>query len=698
MSVADSAIMQKVQRFGGAMFTPVVLFAFSGLFVAIATIFKNPEIVGSIANKGTLWWDLWYIFEQGAWTVFNQLPLLFVIGLPIGLAHKQHARACMESFVIYIIFNYFIAAMLTVWSPFFGIDYTRDPVSGSGLAMIANIKTLDLSMLGAILVAAISVYLHDKLFDVPLPEALGVFRGSSLVVVAGFLVMFPLAFLICLIWPIIQAAIGSLQGFILASGTFGIWLYTFLERILIPTGLHHFIWTPFCLGPAVVDGGAKIYFFQHLSEFATSAKSLKEMFPYGGFTMYGMSKMFGCPGIALAIYATAKPERKKAVAGLLIPATLVAIFCGVTEPLEFTFLFIAPILFATHAFLAASLSATVFALGVVGEFEAGIFDALFLNWIPLFQYHSQTYIIQIVVGLCFTAIYFFVFRYLILKYDFKTPGRTDDVSDDKLYTKADFKAKQAAMTAAAGLGNDKLSHQAFAFLEALGGRENIVEVTNCATRLRLKVHDPEKVLPTGAFTDAGAAGLAKNGQAIQVIVGLAVPQLRERFEALLETAAIAEETLPPIKAATLKAYADGDAVAIDRVPDEVFSTRMMGDGIAIMPKRGLITAPADGKITMIMADSGHALGMMLDSGMEVLIHVGLDTVKMNGEGFNILVASDAEVKCGDPLIEFDIALIEKSGYSPLAILVVTNSTLYPQLQFSTDDEAVTAGISTIAKL
>lgn len=681
MAMADSAVMQKVQRFGGAMFTPVVLFAFSGLFVAIATIFKNPEIVGEIATKGTLWWDIWYIFEQGAWTVFSQLPLLFVIGLPIGLAHKQHARACMESVVIYLIFNYFIAAMLTVWSPFFGIDYARDPVGGSGLAMIANIKTLDLSMLGAILIAGISVYLHDKLFDVPLPEALGVFRGSSLVVVVGFVVMFPLAFLICLVWPHVQNAIASLQGFILASGTFGIWLYTFLERILIPTGLHHFIWTPFCLGPAVVDGGAKIYFFQHLSEFATSAKSMKEMFPYGGFTLYGMSKMFGCPGIAMAIYATARSERKKKVAGLLVPATLVAIFCGVTEPLEFTFLFIAPLLFAVHAFLAASLAAAVFAVGVVGEFEAGIFDALFLNWIPLFKYHPETYIAQILIGLSFTAIYFFVFRYLILKFDFKTPGRTDDVAEDKLYTKADYKAKQAAMAAAAGIGDDKLSQQAFAFLTSLGGKENVLEVTNCATRLRLKVKDPDKVQPTSAFTNAGAAGLAKNGQAVQVIVGLAVPQVRERFEALLQVETVEEAVDEAATSAMLKAFASGRVIPISEVEDEVFSAKTMGDGVAIWPGNGIVAAPGDGAVTMVMTDSGHAIGLTLESGMEILLHVGLDTVQMGGEGFKMLVKEGDEVKTGDPLIEFDINLIEQKGYSPVVILVALNFDQYAKLSF-----------------
>lgn len=528
-------MMQKIQRFGGAMFTPVLLLSFSGIMVALAVLFKNQDIMGPIAVSTGMWYKVWHVIQEGAWTVFRQIPLLFVVGLPIGLAKHNHARATMESLMLYITFNYFVAAILNFWGPSFGVDYTKAAGSGTGLTMIANIKTLDTGMIGALLISGIVVYIHNKYFDANLPDWLGVFKGSSFVYIIGFFVMLPLALIIAAVWPKVQYQISLLQGFLKSSGVLGVWVYTFLERILIPTGLHHFIYTPFTLGPAVVENGIRVYWPEHLKDFATSAQTLRQMFPAGGFALYGMSKVFAAPGIALAMYAAAKPEKKKVVAALLIPATLTAMFSGITEPLEFTFLFIAPILFFVHALLAATLAATTYAVGVSGLFSGGLIDFFALNWLPLFKYHSTTYLLQIGVGLVFTAIYFFVFRFLIVKYDFKTPGRTDDENGDRLYTKADYKAKKSVEGAqqAAAAGEDPRDIKARLFLEALGGKENIVDVTNCATRLRVTVKDESLVKDASVFTAAGAHGLVRKGKAIQIIVGLSVPQVRERFEALL---------------------------------------------------------------------------------------------------------------------------------------------------------------------
>lgn len=522
-------MMQKIQRFGAAMFVPVLLFAFSGITVGISILFMNQDIMGSLANPNGLWYKFWFVIQEGAWTTFRQLPLLFVVGLPIALAKKAQARACLESLVIYLTFNYFISAILTLWGVNFGVNFDTQVGGTSGLTMIAGIKTLDTGMIGAILIAAIAVYIHNKHFETKLPDYLGIFQGSSFVVIIGFIVMIPTAFLMCLIWPKIQNAIGALQGFLSSSGVFGVWLYTFLERILIPTGLHHFIYGPFIFGPAVVENGIAAYWPNHLADFATTAHSLKEMFPAGGFALHGSSKIFGCTGIALAMYSTAKPEKKKVVAGLLIPATLTAIVAGITEPLEFTFLFIAPALFAVHAVLAATLAATLFAFGVVGNFGGGIIEWAAQNWLPLFKYHPGTYLTQIVIGLCFTAIYFFVFRFLILKFNFATPGREQDEEETKLYTKADYKAKQAEITSV----KENKQSKAAKFLEALGGKENIEDVTNCATRLRVTVKDESKLASDKVFREAGAHGVVRNGKAIQVIVGLSVPQVREEFESLL---------------------------------------------------------------------------------------------------------------------------------------------------------------------
>ena len=527
--------MKKIQRFGGAMMAPVLLFAFTGIVVGLGSVFTNADIVGKIASKGTLWYNFWYVVSEGGWTVFRQMPLLFAIGLPISLATKTNARACMETFALYTTFNYFVAAILKV---FYGIDAAKQVADKvTGYAAIGGVPTLDTNLFGGILIAALVVYLHNKYFDKKLPDFLGVFQGSVFVYIVGFVVMIPCAFLTVLIWPKVQLGIGAMQGFMKASGIFGVWIYTFLERILIPTGLHHFVYTPFVFGPAAVPDGIQVHWVNHITEFAKSTQPLKTLFPAGGFALHGNSKVFGAAGIALAMYSTAKPNKKKAVAALLIPIVFTAIISGITEPLEFTFLFIAPVLFAVHAFLAATMAATMYAFGVVGNMGGGLLDFLSQNWIPMFKNHSSTVITQIVIGLIFTAIYFFVFKFLIQKMNLKTPGREDEDEEMKLYTKADYKAKHGedgAQGAAAIAGGDEYAQKGAIILEALGGRENIEELNNCATRLRVSVKDPSKLSPDAAFKAAGAHGVVRKGSAIQVIIGLSVPQVRERIEEMMK--------------------------------------------------------------------------------------------------------------------------------------------------------------------
>ena len=522
-------MMKKIQRFGGAMMAPVLLFAFTGIVVGLASVFTNTQVVGKIAEEGTIWYNFWYVVAEGGWTVFRQMPLLFAIGLPISLATKTNARACLETFALYMTFNYFVSAILKV---FYGIDAAKQIADGvTGYSAIAGVPTIDTSLFGGILIAALVVYLHNKYFDKKLPDFLGVFQGSVFVYIIGFVVMIPCA----LIWPKVQMGIGAMQGFMKASGVLGVWIYTFLERILIPTGLHHFVYTPFVFGPAVVPNGIQVYWVEHIKEFAQSTEALKTLFPGGGFALHGNSKIFGAPGIALAMYATAKSDKKKAVAALLIPIVFTAVVSGITEPLEFTFLFIAPVLFAVHAFLAATMAATMYAFGVVGNMGGGLLDFLFLNWIPMFKNHSGTVITQIVIGLIFTAIYFFVFKFLIQKMNLKTPGREDEDEEMKLYTKADYKAKHGEGGAAAsGSSDDQYMDQAIIILEALGGKDNIEELNNCATRLRVSVKDESKLAKDAAFKAGGAHGVVRKGKAVQVIIGLTVPQVRERIENLVK--------------------------------------------------------------------------------------------------------------------------------------------------------------------
>ncbi|WP_049109903.1 alpha-glucoside-specific PTS transporter subunit IIBC [Enterobacter hormaechei] len=533
-------MLSQIQRFGGAMFTPVLLFPFAGIVVRIAIMLRNPLFVGeALTAPDNLFAQIVHIIEEGGWAVFRNMPLIFAVGLPIGLAKQAQGRACLAVLISFLTWNYFINAMGMTWGHFFGVDFSAEPTAGSGLAMIAGIKTLDTSIIGAIIISGLVTAIHNRFFDKPLPVFLGIFQGTSFVVILAFFVMIPCAWLTLLGWPKVQMGIESLQAFLRTAGALGVWVYTFLERILIPTGLHHFVYGPFIFGPAAVEGGIQVYWAQHLQEFSQSTVPLKTLFPEGGFSLHGNSKVFGSVGIALAIWYTASPENRVKVAGLLIPATLTAVLVGITEPLEFTFLFISPLLFAIHAVLAATMATVMYTFGVVGNMGGGLLDQFLpQNWIPMFHNHASTVFTQIGIGLCFTALYFVVFRTLIERLNLKTPGREE--SEIKLYNKADYKAARGQTTAPAAASQQV--GQAAGFLQALGGAANIESINNCATRLRIALVDMTKTQSDDVFKALGAHGVVRRGNGIQVIVGLHVPQVRDQLESLMKTPLTNEQT------------------------------------------------------------------------------------------------------------------------------------------------------------
>ncbi|HCM9226888.1 alpha-glucoside-specific PTS transporter subunit IIBC [Enterobacter bugandensis] len=533
-------MLSQIQRFGGAMFTPVLLFPFAGIVVGIAIMLRNPLFVGeALTAPDHLFAQIVHIIEEGGWAVFRNMPLIFAVGLPIGLAKQAQGRACLAVMISFLTWNYFINAMGMTWGHFFGVDFSAEPTAGSGLAMIAGIKTLDTSIIGAIVISGIVTAIHNRYFDKPLPVFLGIFQGSSFVVILAFFVMIPCAWLTLLGWPKVQMGIESLQAFLRSAGALGVWVYTFLERILIPTGLHHFVYGPFIFGPAAVEGGIQVYWAQHLQEFSQSTLPLKTLFPEGGFALHGNSKVFGSVGIAFAIWYTASPENRVKVAGLLVPATLTAVLVGITEPLEFTFLFISPLLFAVHAVLAATMATVMYAFGVVGNMGGGLLDQFLpQNWIPMFHNHASTVFTQIGIGVCFTGIYFVIFKTLIERLNLKTPGREE--SEIKLYSKADYKAARGQTTAPAAASQQV--GQAAGFLQALGGAANIESINNCATRLRIALVDMAKTQSDDVFKALGAHGVVRRGNGIQVIVGLHVPQVRDQLESLMKTPLTNEQT------------------------------------------------------------------------------------------------------------------------------------------------------------
>ena len=476
-------MMQKIQKFGGAMFTPVLLFAFAGIVVGIGTLFTTQAIFGELASPESLWFKCWNVVLQGGWTVFRQLPLLFVVALPIGLAKKQNARCCMEALVLYLTFNYFVSIMLSQWGADLGIDLTSQAEGGSHLTQIAGIETLDMGMFGALGISALVIFLHNRFYEKELPEWLGIFSGSTFVFMIGFFAMLPVAVLAILIWPQVQLLMSALQQFVLGAGTLGVGLFVFLEKLLIPFGLHHLLYSSFYFDNVVINGGIYSYWATQLPQLAASTEALKELAPWASYTATGFSKIFGCPGIALAFYFTAKPQNRKRLLALLIPITLTAVLCGVTEPIEFTFLFIAPVLFIVHAVLSALLAMVINLLGITGIFSGGLIEMASFNWIPLMGSHWQQYLLLFAVGLAFKS------------------------DEETLIVQK--------------------------VLEALGGKENIIDVTNCATRLRVNIKDPKVVLDDQAFKDLGTHGCITSGRSVQVIIGLSVAKFREQFENLL---------------------------------------------------------------------------------------------------------------------------------------------------------------------
>lgn len=536
-------MMEKLQRFGGAMITPVLLFAFFGSIVGITTFLKQDIIFGALASQDHLFYQVVDVIQSGGWTVFNQINLLFAIGLPIGLANKYQGRAAMESFILYMTFNYFLNSMLGYWGGNFGVDFSQDAGAGTGLAEVAGVKTLDIGMIGALAIAGIAIYLHNNYFDVKLPEWMATFRGSTVVVAIGFFVMLPVAFAFMVIWPQVQLGIAGLQNFLANSGLIGVWLFTTLERLLIPTGMHHLLAMPFQHDSVVVNGGILSSWVNQLSSFTGSTESLTTLFPEGGFTMYGLGKLFAPIGISAAFIQTAKPEKKQEIIGLMIPVALTAIIAGITEPIEFTFLFIAPQLFLIHAIISGTLITVVYALGISGFMTGGLIEITSYNFLPLGVTYWQSYLLLLAVGLVFSGIWFVVFRFFILKQDLATPGREALDEEAKLIDKKEYRElRQKEKDSFDEDTSDDPTEskepkaslsKAEGYLQALGGKDNIESLTNCMTRLRVKVIDPSIVADESTFKKYGAHGLVRKEKQIQVIDGTNVLYTRSDIEELM---------------------------------------------------------------------------------------------------------------------------------------------------------------------
>ncbi|BBK63714.1 PTS system glucose-specific EIICBA component [Staphylococcus aureus] len=651
----------QLQRIGKALMLPVAILPAAGLLLAIGTAMQGEALqhyLPFIQNGGVQ--TVAKLMTGAGGIIFNNLPMIFALGVAIGLAGGDGVAA-IAAFVGYIIMNKTMGDFLQVTPKNIG-----DPASG--YASILGIPTLQTGVFGGIIIGALAAWCYNKFYNINLPSYLGFFAGKRFVPIMMATTSFILAFPMALIWPTIQTGLNAFSTGLLDSNTgVAVFLFGFIKRLLIPFGLHHIFHAPFWFefgswknaAGEIIHGDQRI-FIEQIREGAhlTAGKFMQGEFPV---------MMFGLPAAALAIYHTAKPENKKVVAGLMGSAALTSFLTGITEPLEFSFLFVAPLLFFIHAVLDGLSFLTLYLLDLhLGyTFSGGFIDYFLLGILP----NKTQWWLVIPVGLVYAVIYYFVFRFLIVKLKYKTPGRED-------------KQSQAATASATELP--------YAVLEAMGGKSNIKHLDACITRLRVEVNDKSKVDVPG-LKDLGASGVLEVGNNMQAIFGPKSDQIKHEMQQIMngqvvehpttmeddkdETAVVAED-----KSATselshiVHAPLTGEVTPLSEVPDQVFSEKMMGDGIAIKPSQGEVRAPFNGKVQMIFPTK-HAIGLVSDSGLELLIHIGLDTVKLNGEGFTLHVEEGQEVKQGDLLINFDLDYIRNHAKSDITPIIVTQGNI-----------------------
>jgi PTS system D-glucosamine-specific IIC component len=523
--------------------------------------------------------------------------------------------------------------------------------------------------------------LHNRFYKIELPQVLSFFGGTRFVPIISGLTYTVVGILMFYIWPVVQQGIYAVGGVVLASGYAGTWVYGVMERALIPFGLHHVFYLPFWqtalggtmeVGGRVVEGAQNIFFAQladpTVEKFAVSATR----FMSGKFPLM----IFGLPGAALAMYKAAKPEKKKEVAGLLLSAAVTSMLTGITEPLEFTFLFVAPMLYVIHCVFAglAYMLMHMCGVGVGMTFSGGLID---MTLFGIMQGNAKTnWIWIVIVGIGYFIVYYFLFYFLIVKLDLKTPGR-DDSEEVKLYRRSDVDAKKkgAAGDASAVSAEDELSA---AICRGLGGKKNISDVDCCATRLRCTVHKSELV-DDALLKSTGASGVVHKGNGVQVIYGPRVTVVKSNLEDYLETApneeyipegdkkadAETEEKKPEgkiIKSEIICSPVNGTAADLSETPDEAFAGRMMGVGAMVIPQESTVYAPEDGEISFVF-ETKHAIGFTTVSGPGLLLHMGIDTVNLNGEGFEVLVKDGDQVKKGDPLMKLDLEYLKSHAPS-----------------------------------
>lgn len=684
-----------LQRVGRSFMLPIALLPVAGLLLGIGSSFTNPTTLETyhltnIIKEGGLLYTILDIMSKTGSVVFDNLALLFAMGVAIGMAKKEKEVAALSGAISYLIMNTAISTLISA--------------KGGAEAMAANsttttlgITTLQMGVFGGIIVGLGVAALHNRFYKIQLPQVLSFFGGTRFVPIICSLVYLIVGIAMFFIWPVVQGGIAQLGQLVLKSGYAGTWIYGIIERALIPFGLHHVFYMPFWQtelgGSMIIDGvtvqGAQNIFFAELASKATEHFSVSATrFMSGKFPFM----IFGLPAAAFAMYKAARPEKKKVVGGLLLSAALTSMLTGITEPLEFTFLFVAPVMYAVHCVLAglSYMLMHILNVGVGMTFSGGAID---LTLFGILQGNEKTnWIWIVVVGLVYVVVYYFVFYFMITKLNLKTPGREADSEETKLYTRKDVNARKEAAANTVSDGFDRVSAL---ILKGLGGKSNLSDVDCCATRLRITVIDPELV-QDNLLKESGASGVIHKGNGVQVIYGPQVSVVKSNLEDFLDTAdadnvdellgkTVSAEPVSEEKSEkkesqsiTLYSHLNGKIVNLEDVEDEAFSSKVLGDGIAVEPAEGKLYAPCDGKVDMVF-DTKHAINLVSSDGCEILLHIGIDTVKLNGEFFEAHVSDGQEIHRGDLLITFDIDGIRNAGYKTTTPMIICNTDDYSEV-------------------
>ena len=674
-----------LQRVGRSFMLPIAILPVAGLLLGIGGSFSNATMLATygldgILGEGTVFNAIFLVMKDAGNIVFTNLPIIFAMGVAIGMAKKEKEVAALAAVIAFFIMHASIGAMIEIGGG-------AETLLNGATTSVCGITSLQMGVFGGMLVGLGVAALHNRYYKIELPQVLSFFGGTRFVPIVCSLVYTGVGIAMYFIWPVVQSGIYAIGDVVLNSGYFGTWVYGLMERLLIPFGLHHVFYLPFwqtALGGTLevagqtIEGAQNIFFAQladpTVEHFAVSATR----FMSGKFPLM----IFGLPGAALAMYKTAKPEKRKEVGGLLLSAALTSMLTGITEPLEFTFLFVAPLLYGIHCVFAglAYMLMHVFRVGVGMTFSGGLIDMFLFG---ILQGNAKTnWIWIVIVGIGYFIVYYFLFGFLIRKLDLKTPGR-DDSEEVKLYRRSDVEARKKGEGSAAGTTVDELSQT---ICQGLGGKKNISDVDCCATRLRCTVYKAELV-NDALLKSTGASGVVHKGNGVQIIYGPRVTVIKSNLEDYLETApdeeyvaGVQEETVienrngekeqKVVKTITISSPVTGVAADLGTAPDEAFAGRMMGDGAVVTPKDAYVCAPEDGEVCFVF-ETKHAIGFQTDSGIGLLIHMGIDTVKLEGNGFEVLVENGQKVKKGEPMLKMDLDYLQANAPSMASPVLCT---------------------------